>query len=121
MRARSFVSVFLTPVVAVGMLQCAKTPDATAPELLRVQNADLGVAIAALPEAFSVVTASGPTIELSASGEAGAGTAVIAAGPEEAFGINLVDAVKERKALFEGAVGSERVRCDSPLSPSRHR
>ncbi len=55
--------------------------------------------------AFSVSSASGPTIVLEAASEAGTGRAVIAAGPEDRFGINLIEAVKERKALFESAPG----------------
>lgn len=93
--------------LAAAIVHCAKAP---APEISkpeRVENADMGIAIAELPDAFSVVNASGPTIELVAAGESGSGKAVIAAGPDETFGINLVDAVRERKALFEGAPGGE--------------
>ena len=82
---------------------CARKPAVEVAEPVRVENADLGIAIAALPEAFSIVRASGSTIELEAGGEAGTGNVVITAGPEETFGINLVEAVKERKALFESA------------------
>ncbi len=93
--------------LAAAIVHCAKAPEADMAEPERVENADLGIAIAALPEAFSVVSASGPTIELVAAGESGSGKAVITAGPDETFGINLVDAVRERKALFEGAPGGQ--------------
>ncbi|MCP4200354.1 MAG: hypothetical protein GY769_00275 [bacterium] len=91
--------------LAAATLHCAKAPEPELATLERVENAGLGVAIAELPEAFSVVNASGPTIELVAAGESGSGRAVVAAGSEETFGINLVEAVKERKAWFEEAPG----------------
>lgn len=93
----------LVLTLAATLLNCARAPEPEAPEPEKIVNRDLGIAIAALPEPFTVVTASGPTIELEAASEAGAGTLVIAAGEEERFGINLVNAVKERKALFEAA------------------
>jgi hypothetical protein len=89
--------------LAATALHCAKAPEPVVVVPERVVNQDLGIAIAELPEAFSVVTASGPTLELEAVSELGTGKVVIAAGPEERFGINLVNAVKERKALFEAA------------------
>ena len=75
------------------------------PEPMRVENQALGVAIASLPEEFEVVSTDGETIELSAVGPSGPGRAVIAAGPYETAGINLVDATKERKAWFESTPG----------------
>lgn len=93
-------------IVALALAHCAKPPPPP-PEPERVENPDLGIAIAALPEAFTVVEASGSTIELEAGGETGSGSAVIAAGPIDNFGINLVEAVKERKAWFESAPGGQ--------------
>lgn len=89
--------------LAAALVHCARSPEPELAEPERVENADLGISIAALPQAFSVVSASGPTIELSADGKAGSGRAIIAAGPVEEFGINLVESVKERKAIFEDA------------------
>ncbi len=92
--------------LGLGLAHCTKAPqEVVAPE--RVENRDLGIAIAALPSAFSVANASGPEIVLEAAGAAGSGRAVITAGPEEQFGINLIEAIKERKALFESAPGGE--------------
>ena len=93
-------------IAALSLIQCAKAPPET-PEPVRVENPDLGIALAALPAAFSLDTATGPTIELLAAGEQGNGRAVISAGPEDPFGINLVEAVKERKAWFESAPGGQ--------------
>lgn len=93
--------------LAATVVHCGKAPELEITEPERVENADLGIAIADLPDAFSVIGASGPTLELEATGEAGSGRAVLAAGPEETFGINLVEAVKERKAIFEEAPGGQ--------------
>lgn len=93
-------------IPAIVFVQCAKAP-APPPEPVRAENAELGIAIAAVPEVFSVVTASGPTIELATPGETGTGRALITAGPTEGFGINLINAVKERKAWFESTEGGE--------------
>lgn len=99
-------SLLALSATALCLIQCAKAPPEP-PASERVENRQLGIAIAALPEAFSVVTASGQEIVLSAESETGAGRAVITAGPDEAFGINLVNAIKERKAAFESAPGGE--------------
>lgn len=104
MKTRHLLAALVVFAAAFG---CAKPEPEPTVEAVRVENPELGIAVAALPEEFSVVQASGPTIELEAAGEAGAGRLVIAAGPEEAFGINLVDAVKERKAQFESAPGGQ--------------
>lgn len=69
----------------------------------RLENPELGLAIAALPSAFEVVSAEGSSWTFEAPGEAGSGTLVLSVGPNEAGSINLVDAVKERRAWFEGA------------------
>jgi len=89
--------------LATTIMHCSEVRETEVAEPLRIENADLGIAIAALPEPFSVVEASGPILELTAAGDVGSGTVIITAGPEEAFGINLVAAVKERKAIFESA------------------
>jgi hypothetical protein len=75
-------------------------------EPVRVENPQLGIAIADLPDAFDVVTAAAETIELVAEGPAGAGRAVIDAGPVQSGGINLIEATKERKAWFESQPGA---------------
>lgn len=89
------------------LIGCAQTPEPVAEVPTRVENAELGIVIAALPSAFKVVTDSGPTIELESGGVNGPGRATIAAGQDERFGINLIEAVKARKAEFESAAGGE--------------
>lgn len=76
------------------------------PEAVRVENPVLGIAIASLPEDFEVAGTEGETIELTAAGLNGTGTAVISAGPLTSSNINLVDVTKERKAWFESTPGA---------------
>ncbi len=99
----------LKPLVLIALaatiMNCSGAPETDVSEPLRIENTDLSIAIAALPEPFALAEASGETLELTAAGEAGAGTVIITAGPEETFGINLVEAVKKRKAIFESAPG----------------
>jgi hypothetical protein len=98
---RLFLLALVVPLILT--VACGKeAPPAPA----RVENPALGVAIAALPDEFEVVSADGETIELTADGPSGPGRAVIAAGPYETAGINLVDATKERKAWFESTPGA---------------
>lgn len=92
-------------VLSPLLIHCAKAPEPEEVEAVRVENSELGLAIAALPEPFEVVSASGESIELSAPGPGGSGSLVMTAGAEETFGINLVDEVKARKAAFEEAAG----------------
>jgi hypothetical protein len=93
--------ILLVPAVLIAACGTGEPPVPT-----RVENPVLGVAIAALPEGFEVVSADGETIELTAKGKNGPGRAVISAGPFETTGINLVDATKERKTWFESTPGA---------------
>jgi hypothetical protein len=94
----------LTLLVSIGF--SASCGQGEPPEPTRIENPVLGIAIAALPDDFEVVSAVGETIELTAAGAKGPGRAVIAAGPLVMTGINLVDATKERKAWFESTPGA---------------
>ena len=69
----------------------------------RLENPELGLAIAAVPPPFEAVATEGSTWTFEAPGPAGPGTLVLSVGPEEDGAINLVDSVKERKAWFEAA------------------
>lgn len=94
------VSFFLLP-------GCSReAPQPAAREPVRVENPQLGIAIADLPDAFDVVSAAGETIELVADGPAGAGRAVIDVGPVQSGGINLIETTKERRAWFESQPGA---------------
>lgn len=94
-------------VLAFCVFACGEPAPPPAPELARVENPDLGLAIAALHEPFEVVTSSGDTIELTAPGPNGPGTVTISAGPPSNSGVNLVEATKARQAAFEIAEGGQ--------------
>lgn len=91
------------PALLILSIACSRS---VPPAPVRIENAVLGVAIAALPEGFELVSAEDETIELTVPGPAGPGRAVIAAGPLETSGINLVDATKERREWFESTAGA---------------
>jgi hypothetical protein len=67
----------------------------------RIENADLGLALAALPAAFEVAENAGESLALIAPAVEG-GTVQVTVGPLELAGINLVEVVKERRTEFEG-------------------
>lgn len=84
---------------------CARTPEETAhPVARRVENAEIGVAIADLPEIFDVVANEGGVIALAlAKGE---GRLEITAGEPEAS-VNLVAAVERHQEAIEARPGGD--------------
>jgi hypothetical protein len=90
---------------ALVLAACAQAPEESGePVARRVENAELGVAIAGLPAAFEVVASEGPAIELAlAEGE---GRLEITAG-EPGSSVNLVAAVERHKARIEGLPGGD--------------
>lgn len=71
-------------------------------EPVRVENAELGVAIADLDSFFEVASNEGDTIVLTPADETVAGTLTLSMGePVKAGGVNLVAAVEEHKASLE--------------------
>lgn len=94
--------------VLVASGACQRQPAATT-ELpgARIEHAELGLAIATLPAPFDAVAGDGSTWTFTAPGDNGAGTLVLSAGPVETGSINLIEAVKERRAWFESADGGQ--------------
>lgn len=82
-------------LVGAGCQQQQPEPEPVAPAGERVENTELGVAIAALPSFFRLVSNKGGVIELEPADAAVAGKLTVAAGPAERGGINLVQAVKD--------------------------
>lgn len=74
-------------------------PAPAAPE--RVENPDLGIAIAALPSAFEVVVNQGSDLRLTAPGLNGAGSVAIGVGPAGSTAINLPAEAKASQQYFE--------------------
>ncbi len=82
-------------ITAAGLAACKKE-EPPPPPAVRVENPQLGMAIAALSE-FTVAANDGATIELAPAGEGATGTVSVVAGEAEIGGINLVAAVKQHK------------------------
>jgi hypothetical protein len=100
------LSSLVLAAVLVTSLACQKRPRATV-ELPgeRLENPDMGLAIASVPSAFDVVSGDAQEWTFTAPGDNGDGTLTLMVGPEEGGGINLVDAIKYRKTAFEEAEG----------------
>ncbi len=90
---RAFVPVL---AAALALAACSRAPEeAREPPAERVENPELGIAIADLPDDFRLAGAGSSTIELELI--EGEGRIEIAAGEPET-GINLVAAVEEHKS-----------------------
>ncbi len=99
----------LATALALALALGACPPPEPPPEPVagpRVESPGLGVALASVPPPFAVAANEGGRLELTAPGPGGEGRAVFAAGPLESGGINLVEAVKAKKAEFEETPGA---------------
>ena len=79
-------------------------------EAQRIENPELGIAVVIPPGSpFELVSNQDDEIRLRfpANGEFSEGTAIYTAGPEQDYGINLVDAVNARKAELEAKPDGE--------------
>ncbi len=99
MRATSARTAILA-LLALAVFGCgSEAPPPAAAE--RVENAELGLAIAVLPAAFEVIENLGESLRLAAP-DVASGSVEITVGPLELGGINLVEVVKARRTEFEG-------------------
>ena len=94
---KTTTAVGLISIMAMSLAACQKSEPAPEPGV-RVDNPQLGMAIAALASEFEVVSNDGATIELVPTGEGATGTVSVKAGEAEVGGINLVAAVQQHKA-----------------------
>jgi hypothetical protein len=104
----SFTSRAFTAFVLFSLLAaaCQKQPEAVVETpAVRVENPELGLAIAALPQPFEETAANDGTWTFDAPGDAGAGTLKLTVGAPQTGSINLVELVKERRSWFESAAG----------------
>lgn len=93
-------------LAVLPLLACGGEAPPPVPESVRVEHADLGLAIAALPEPFEAVETSGDALVLTAPGENGAGTVTITVGTPRR-NPNLVEAAKVGKEELEAAPDGE--------------
>ncbi|MEE8277958.1 MAG: hypothetical protein V3R89_04480 [Thermoanaerobaculia bacterium] len=100
MRARMIGQWVVAAGLALSLASCRATPPE--PSIAqRVENPHLGLAIAALPGGFVVEANDADSFRLRRSD--GEGVLWVEAGPEQVSGINLVEEVKGRRALFQEA------------------
>ena len=98
-------TLFVLSVTIVGTACRAPEPTPTGPA--RVENPDLGIAIAALPEPFEVVANQGAELRLTAPGANGDGSLKIEVGPDESAAINLPAEAKATQEQFESMPNGE--------------
>ena len=101
---RRFAPVFLLALLtllSVGCQQPAEEAPAEAPAE-RVENAELGVALADLPDFFKVASNDPGVIELAPKDETVEGKLTISATEPETGGINLVASIEAHQADLEG-------------------
>jgi len=100
--SRSLFARVAAPALAASLLLAlACQPDEPeAPVAQRVENPELGIALASLPAPFRVAVNQGDELSLEATGAEGTGALRFAVGPLETT-INLVDLVKERRTIFQ--------------------
>jgi len=107
LRSIGWMWLVVGPLVLAGC-QTAPAPEPVAENGPRVENAALGIALASVPAPFEVRSADADMLELARTLEDGSEAVVlIAAGPVETGGINLVEVAKEKNADFEAAPGGE--------------
>ncbi|NHZ73190.1 MAG: hypothetical protein GWP16_01815 [Nitrospirae bacterium] len=92
--------------IALASLAC-QAPEPTPAGPKRIENPDLGIAIAALPEAFEVETNQGSELRLSAPGPNGAGSIEIAVEPAGSAAINLPAEAKATQRYFESLTNGQ--------------
>ncbi len=94
----------LTLALSMFAIGCRKAEEPP-PPTVRVENTQLGIAIAALSD-FAVSSNEGAAIELTPSDEGVTGQVTVVAGEAETGGINLIAAVEQHKAdILERADG----------------
>ena len=98
--ARSLLRHWLALALPLALLAGCATEAPTPAPAERIENAELGLAIAALPSAFSVTDNTGESLHLTAPDVDGS-EVEITVGPLQLSGINLVEVVKERRAELE--------------------
>ena len=89
---------FFVVLFVLFSLSCAAPPQQ--PESTAVENLDLGLKLAALPDGMAVLSNQGSSLELTPSGEGEEGVLWFAVGPEQ-DGVNLVAAVQDHQARME--------------------
>lgn len=90
---------FVPVLIAMSVVACAG-PQATPPDP-GIENLDLGIRLAAVPDGLVVTENQGTSLQLRPADENVGGVLWIAVGPEQ-VGVNLVEEVKAHQERIEG-------------------
>ncbi len=112
MRPQTIPTALLTVLALLGAWGCRQPAEEPPPAgetagSGRVENAEVGVAVAALPTFFQVAVNEGPRLELAPAASDGAGLLVIVAGEPQTAGVNLVAAIEAHQAEILARPGGE--------------
>lgn len=118
---KSFLCTTLLLLAGIACIGCSDSQTEQTAPALRVENSDLGIAIAVLPPPFVVGANDGPVLELNAPGEAGEGALFFETTAEISGGINLVAEAEGMRDWFEQQPGGQyfgNLELGTPLGPA---
>jgi len=93
--------------IAIGLAAGCQSPAPPEPAAQRIENAALGIAVAAVPEGLEVAVNDGERLELVPAGDAATGRIEVSCGAPSLGGVNLVAAVQEHEAEIRAREGGE--------------
>ena len=93
-------------VLVVSTLSCAEPPPPPPPPDTSVENTELGIALASVPEGLRTALNEGSSLELRPTAEGADGLVWFAVGPEK-VGVNLVEATQSHQAQIENLPDGE--------------
>jgi len=93
-------------VLVVSTLSCAEPPPPPPPPDTSVENTELGIALASVPEGLRTALNEGSSLELRPTAEGADGLVWFAVGPEK-VGVNLVAATQSHQAQIENLPDGE--------------
>jgi len=93
-------------VLVVSTLSCAEPPPPPPPPDTSVENTELGIGLASVPEGLRTTLNEGSSLELRPTAEGADGLVWFAVGPEK-VGVNLVAATQSHQAQIENLPDGE--------------
>jgi len=93
-------------LLVVSTLSCAEPPPPPPPPDTSVENTELGIALASVPEGLRTTLNEGSSLELRPTAEGADGLVWFAVGPEK-VGVNLVAATQSHQAQIENLPAGE--------------
>ena len=93
-------------VLVVSTLSCAEPPPPPPPPDTSVENPELGIALASVPDGLRTTLNEGSSLELRPTAEGADGLVWFAVGPEK-VGVNLVAATQSHQAQIENLPDGE--------------